>query len=136
MHRFLSGRFRILHLLALVQLLGGPLVLFQISLLCKLTIRETPNVGVTKAAVLAWHSDDFQSALALADPGITDGLKTSGPERAPKQKADPSKDPGIPWKAAALRDPTPSGYGTILDHGRIWTPVQAQPPPGPPPRRA
>jgi len=134
MNIFRTGKFRLLYLLALVQLVGGPLVLFQVTVLCKLTLDETPRVGVARAAVLAWHSDDFRAVVAGTETALPDAAKIPGSDKGPEQKVAKVKDPGIPWNVVALKHAASSVYCRIVDRERVWTPAQAQAPPGPPPR--
>ncbi len=77
MRHFLTGKFRLLYLLALVQLMGGRLVHFQVTVVCQLTPREPRIMGMTKAAVLALESANFQQHLAA--PEIADQKSVKGP---------------------------------------------------------
>lgn len=131
-----SGKLRYLYLLALAQLVGGPLVLLQVTLLCKLTLREAPRAGFMTAAATAWHSDDFQAALAGADLQHHEGKKLPSGKDGPDAKPDKMKQSLLPWTggrsgifAAASRSESP-------DCERPWNPAWPQAPPGPPPRLA
>ncbi|MES2474785.1 MAG: hypothetical protein V4640_03320 [Verrucomicrobiota bacterium] len=134
MNRFLTGKFRLLYLLALIQLLGGPLVLFQVSVFCKLTLREAPQVGVAKAALLALHAEDFQQVVANPALAVRDASKGAAPGKAPVPDVEKAKDPGIPWLKPALNPDPVATWCAIGGWERVWKPAQAQPPPGPPPR--
>jgi hypothetical protein len=48
-----TGKLRLLYVLALAQLVGGPLVLLQVTLFCKLTVKEVPHMKVAEAAARA-----------------------------------------------------------------------------------
>ena len=56
---FRCRKMRFPYLLALLQLVGGPLVLLHVSVFCKATLEEAPRVGIAKAAAAAWHSEGF-----------------------------------------------------------------------------
>lgn len=128
------GKFRFLYLLALAQLVGGPLVLLQVTVFCKLALHEAPRLGMAKATVLAWQSEDFQTALAAVDGVRSREPKSAPPTGDPKLKLEKAKPPMIPWQTAPLVLGAPSELCEIADHGRTWTPTWPQPPPGPPPR--
>lgn len=134
MNFFRTGKFRLLYLLALVQLVGGPLVLFQLTLFCKLTLNETPRIGMAKAAVHAWQSDDFQAALVSAQMPTVDDLKTTPSGNCPKVKIEKAKEPVIPWMAVPINPAVLAVRCETPDRERFWTPAWPQAPPGPPPR--
>lgn len=131
---FRTGKMRWLYLLALAQLVGGPLVLLQVTVFCKLTLHEAPRLGVAKAAVNAWHSDDFQAVLAAADVARKSDSKAPAPTDKSKVKLEKSKLPVVPWMVAPVSLAASSSHCPIVDHARIWTPAWPQAPPGPPPR--
>ena len=81
-----NGKLRLLYVLALAQLVGGPLVLLQVTLLCKLTLHEAPLIGMADAAVRAWHSDEFQAALITNGSTRWGETKTSLPTSASSVK--------------------------------------------------
>ncbi|MES2440185.1 MAG: hypothetical protein V4584_14040 [Verrucomicrobiota bacterium] len=129
-----TGKLRFLYLLALAQLVGGPLVLLQVTVFCKLTLHEAPRMGVAKAAAEAWSSEDFQTVLATADIPGTDGRKAPPSPDGPKVKLEKAKLPVIPWQAAEWVVTDVSRHCKIADRARVWTPAWPQAPPGPPPR--
>lgn len=128
------GKFRFLYLLALVQLVGGPLVLLQVTVFCKMALHEAPRVGMAKAAVRAWQSDDFQTVLAAADGIRSKESKSLPPTGDPKLKLEKAKPPMISWEPATLILSQLSDHCKIADRARTWTPAWPQAPPGPPPR--
>ncbi len=128
------GKFRFIYLLALVQLVGGPLVLLQVTVFCKVALREAPRVGMAKAAVRAWQSDDFQTVLAAADGIRSKESKSLPPTGDSKLKLEKAKPPMISWEPAALILSQLSDHCKIADRARTWTPAWPQAPPGPPPR--
>lgn len=131
---FRTGKLRWLYLLALAQLVGGPLVLLQVTVFCKLALHEAPRVGVAKAALHAWRSDDFQAVLVAADLVRKDDSKSPAPTDGPKPKLEKAKLPVVPWMVAPVSLACLSTYCGIVDHARVWTPAWPQAPPGPPPR--
>ncbi len=134
MNFFRTGKFRFLYLLALVQLVGGPLVLFQVTLFCKLTLDETPRMGMAKAAASVWHSEDFQAMFVTADVAKADDLKTTPSGNGPKVKIEKAKEPVIPWAVARVNLAALAVRCEMVDRERFWTPAWPQAPPGPPPR--
>lgn len=119
-------------LLALLQLVAGPLVLLQIVWFGTLTVREVPQHGVTRAVEKAWHNQPFQRLLAVSTNERPDG----GPS-LPAEKAKPVKGkiPALVWElerpvfVIASHTVIPWAQGA-----RAWTPASPQAPPGPPPR--
>lgn len=128
------GKMRWLYLLALVQLVGGPLVLMQVTVFCKLAFREAPRVGMAHAASAAWRSQEMQTALTAADIAKTDGDKTDSDKGGKKQKLEKAKQPVIPWKTSSPLEAAESSLCKIAGRTRTWTPDWPHPPPGPPPR--
>ncbi|RYD20540.1 MAG: hypothetical protein EOP88_14690 [Verrucomicrobiaceae bacterium] len=131
---FRAGKMRWLYLLALAQLVGGPLVLLQVTVFTKLTLQETPRMGVAKAAVHAWHSGDFQTVLSAADVARKNDSKAPAPVDGPQPKLEKAKLPVVPWMSAPVSLACLSSHCSIVDHARVWTPAWPQAPPGPPPR--
>ena len=134
MNVFRTGKLRLLYVLALAQLVGGPLVLLQVTLFCKLTLHEAPRVGMAGAVVRAWQSNEFQAALVTNGSARTGETKSSPPSRDPKVEPDKSKSPIIGWKPERLTFAVISVDCETPRRERIWTPAWPQAPPGPPPR--
>ena len=134
MGKFNIRNLRLLYLLALFQLVAGPLVLFQVTVLCKLTVGEVARNGVTTAVSKAWHNPEFQATLT-DDSGIHSATKKSTlPTRDPKQKIVKVKMPAIAWQVSPLVLVNLSEKITGWDFSQTWTPAWPQAPPGPPPR--
>ena len=129
-----NGKLRLLYVLALAQLVGGPLILMQVTLFCKLTVKEVPRMKVAEAAARAWHSDEFQTALAAGVSTNRGETKTPPPSREPKDHPDKAKPPVIPWQRDHLALAVNSAACSVVNRERIWTPAWPQAPPGPPPR--
>jgi len=129
---FRSGRFRFLYLLALAQLVGGPLVLLQVTLFSKLVISEAPRVGIVEAVSVAWDSPEFQESLVATTLPWKNATETGKKEG--KAKPDSPALPVFPWMAEPPEcDDDPAVCG-VPGHFRIWTPQWPHAPPGPPPR--
>lgn len=129
---FRSGKFRLLYLLALVQLVGGPVMLLHVTLFSKLVIREAPRVGVVRAVAFAWDSPEFRESLADAAPPRKDAAKPEKKEG--KAKPDSPTTPDFPWMAEPPGDDGDPALCGVPGHSRIWTPQWPNAPPGPPPR--
>ncbi len=130
---FRSGKLRLLYVLALVQLVGGPLVLFQVSVFCKLALHEAPRIGVAKAAELAWKSERFQAVLVAGEIPHAKVVKPLPGGDGPKAKVEKVKQPVIPWMNPRLELAIAGVRCTLVDRERVWTPAWPQAPPGPPP---
>ncbi len=126
---FRCRKLRLLYLLALVQLVGGPLVLLHVSVFCKMTLEETPRMGMAEAAAAAWHSEGFQTAL-IADAFPENPLRKESERAKPKiakQAPAPTSFPTAPLAAFA-------GSQSVAETLVTWTPRWPNAPPGPPPR--
>ncbi len=126
---FRCRKMRLLYLLALLQLVGGPLVLLHVSVFCKATLEEAPRVGIAKAAAAAWHSEGFQAAL------IADAL----PEKPSRKESDTAKPKFAKQAPATMDFPTApttpfAGSESVAETVVTWTPRWPNAPPGPPPR--
>ncbi len=126
---------RWLILLALFQLLAGPLVLLQVMVFCKVTAEKMPEQGMVTAAKEAWQSVEFQRTLDVAATAQRHhGSVPTSPDKP--IHTENFKILGLLWDPmpSLVRrhaDPMP---GTELRRG--WTPVLQGAPPGPPPRAA
>jgi len=128
----LAAGIRPLYLLALFQLVAGPLVLFCVMILCRETAREAADHGVVTAVSMAWKSPGFQAALATVErPDVS---KRDCPDRDPKADPVKVKMPPIAWQDAPVVLVNASRRIPLLDAAQRWTPVLPLPPPGPPPR--
>lgn len=126
---FRCRKLRPLYLLALLQLVGGPLVLLHVTMLCKLTLDEAPRMGMAKAAVAAWKSDGFQKAL-VADALPEKNSRKEGDSAKPKMAKQAPSPINFPTAPAAAE----TCGGTVAEHLVTWTPRWPNAPPGPPPR--
>lgn len=122
-------KLRFLYLLALLQLVGGPLVLLHVTVFCKLTLDESPRLGTAKAAVAAWKSEGFQKAL------VVDVL----PEKPASKEGDGAKPKMAKQVPPTLNFPivpstTDSACDSVAERIVTWTPRWPNAPPGPPPR--
>jgi hypothetical protein len=134
MNFFRTGKLRWLYLLALAQLVGGPLVLLQVAMFCKVTLHEAPEVGIAKATVHAWHSHDFQAVLVTAEVVNKGDIKAPAPTDKSKVKMEKSKLEAAPHQFGSFAFAPLSSHCKVVDRARIWTPAWPQAPPGPPPR--
>ena len=123
---------RTLYLLALFQLIGGPLVIFSVTILFRQTVREMANHEVTEALSIAWQSPEFHAALGVTT--AADRTKSALPNSDPGTGQAKVKSPAIAWHEAPLVLCNPPRRAQVLDFTRRWTPVMPLPPPGPPPR--
>jgi hypothetical protein len=125
---------RHLYLLALFQLLVGPLVLVQVTMFCTLTVRELPQHGVAAAVARAWHNDQFQSLLNASHEERIETSKSSLPDASGKAKLKVAKISMVAWQALPALPAAPAKLGSLPAHAEAWTPAWPQAPPGPPPR--
>jgi hypothetical protein len=121
-------------MLALAQLLGGPLILWQVTVFCQLALNEAPRLGMVRAAAYTWHSDDFQAVLASTDGVRIKGSNVPAPKDKPKLSLDKAKLAVIPWEPTEWKPFDLAHRCRIVEYERPWTPTWPQAPPGPPPR--
>lgn len=132
MNSFRCGKLRLLYLLALAQLVGGPLVLLQVTFFCKTVAQELPRRELSSALVEAWDSSC----------AVTEGVAVANdPQQQPlsRQKKDPTKwtkvkQPVLPWEFRRFQPAIQSVVMCGVLYEKAWTPVWPQAPPGPPPR--
>ena len=123
---------RHLILLALFQVVAGPLVLLQVSVFCSLTVREAPRQGVAKAMVKAWNNEAFQSLIVVSDNGTRGDDAT--PVDATKSGAAKAKIHLLAWHAEPVLSMPPVKLSNWEAYHQAWTPAWPQAPPGTPPR--
>lgn len=128
---------RLLCLLALGQLVVGPLVLVlvQATTLCRLTVREAPVHGMA-AVSRAWQSEEFQSALVRSADVVAGRSKPSLPGRESKAKPGKVKITATPWQSLPVPPVEESRAEQWAHTPDAWTPAWPHAPPGPPPRVA
>jgi hypothetical protein len=132
--RFLTtGKLKLLYLLALFQLLAGPLILLQIAAVCQLTVKEASHHGVVVAVEKAWSGDHLDVFAEVPDHQA-DKSRPSAPTSDPKGKLLKDKFPVTPWMATSFRITGIARHIPCPDWERMWTPAWPQAPPGPPPR--
>jgi hypothetical protein len=122
-----------LYLLALLQLVGGPLILLQVTLFCKLTVRDAPQIGIAAAVSHVWNSDEFQEAFDR-NVAVYNQEQSPHPLKDQKTKADKSKFPFVIGKTQPPLITVSCIRWKAIACERIWTPTWPQAPPGPPPR--
>jgi hypothetical protein len=123
---------RSLYLLALFQLVAGPLVLVTVMTFCKMVVHETPTQGVVKAMTSAWHSDEVQSLVDVAcDRQARD---EQGPVPSKKQTTEHGKFIAIAWDVVPQAVKLSLQASCPEDWTSTWTPAWPQAPPGTPPR--
>jgi hypothetical protein len=127
-------KLKFLYLLALFQLVAGPLVLLQVTVFCKLTIPEVPRQGLVIAAQKTWKTQEFQATLHLADHAAKEDSKSPLPTSDPPSKSLKASLPLIAWTAPPLPAVQATGLVPCSDWSRMWTPTWPQAPPAPPPR--
>ncbi|QIF01808.1 hypothetical protein [Roseimicrobium sp. ORNL1] len=137
----LRSKFRHLYLLALFQLVGGPLVLVPMLLMSKAVVRETAQHGVVQGLHEVVVSQEWSEVREMIQKGgIVSELSSSTKAPAPgKQKQEKAKD-GKPkldfvtWTMPALVEL--EGL-PVKRPGWEWQPMAsswANAPPSPPPR--
>jgi len=126
---------RWLYLLALFQLVAGPLVLVTVLTFCEITVREAPTQGLTEALSSAWHSPEVQALMENAK-GLPNN-DSNAPLPVDSSRQDGKKVIWSVWPKPALTGRTTLVEGTAAFAWlSVWTPAWPQAPPGPPPRVA
>ncbi len=124
-------KIRWLYLLASFQLVAGPLVLVTVTTFCKITVRETPSLGVVKAMSVALHSDEVTMLVNAASDAQRDDSQSSLPVK--KTKSVEKKITAVAWQPLVIVWAEAAPVSAPVSEHR-WTPAWPQPPPGPPPR--
>jgi len=126
---------RWLYLLALFQLVAGPLVVVTVLTFCEITVREVPTQGLTEALSSAWHSPEVQALIQNATGVPVDDSNAPLPVDSGRQEG--KKLTWCVWQKPAIRGWTsPIESKAAFTWLRVWTPAWPQAPPGPPPRVA
>lgn len=133
----LHSKFRHLYLLALFQLVGGPLVLVPMLLMSKAVVRETAQHGVVKGFHEALVSQEWSEAQEMLQRGsivAEPSSSTKAPGKKEKAKDGQPKLDFVAWTPPALmeQDGTP-----VKRPAWEWHPMSshwANAPPSPPPR--
>lgn len=132
--RFLTtGKLKLLYLLALFQLLAGPLILLQVAAVCQMTVKEASHHGVAVAMEKAWDGDHLNVLVEMPNHHA-DKSRQPAPTSDPKGNLLKEKSPVLPWMTSAFRIAEIARYHPCPDWERRWTPAWPQAPPGPPPR--
>jgi len=135
MNRF-SRRARILCLLALLQVVGGPLVLVGVATLGKVLVKQTAEHGVATGVSRAMESEDWRGACELIADAVAGQPDQKAPDGKPTSKDLKSKMVSIAWAGTLALPVRPA---EVEPPGRDPVPlISAWPngPPVPPPRRA
>lgn len=134
MPRFLTtGKLKLLYVLALFQLLAGPLILLQVASICEFTVKEASHHGIAVAVEKAWSGEHLEM-LAEMPEHHADKTRSPHPTSDPKGKILKEKSPELPWLAATIRIAKIPRHVLCPEWARMWTPAWPQAPPGPPPR--
>jgi hypothetical protein len=133
---FLRSKFRHLYLLALFQLVGGPLVLVPMLMMSKAVVRETAQHGVVKGFHQAMVSQEWEEVREMLQDGVVSGTSSStkAPGKQEKSIDGKSKLDFVAWTTPALMelDGVP-----VKRPAWEWQPMAsswANAPPSPPPR--
>jgi hypothetical protein len=134
----LRSKFRHLYLLALFQLVGGPLVLVPMLLISKAAVRETAQHGVVKGFHQAMVSQEWEEVREMLQDGEVSG--TSSSTKAPG-KQEKSKDGNAKLNFMVWTSPAHMKLEgvPVKQPAWEWQPMAsswANAPPSPPPRVA
>ncbi|RBP44317.1 hypothetical protein DES53_104136 [Roseimicrobium gellanilyticum] len=136
---FLRSKFRHLYLLALFQLVGGPLVLVPMLMMSKAVVRETAQHGVVKGFHEAMVSLEWEEAREMVRNGVVpewSSSSTKAPGKKEKAKDGKPKLDFVTWTTPALMELE----GILVRRAAWeWQPMAsswANAPPSPPPRVA
>ena len=133
MRLFRSGNLRLLYLLALAQLVGGPLILLQVTVFCQLTLKQAPTSGWPQAVGQVWNSAEFEEVLQ-ASAHREKHPRKSEPSPGDSSQPEKSKPPMIAWEPG-MPGRLAGGLPCVdRMNEAFWTPAWPHAPPGPPPR--
>jgi len=126
---------RWLYLLALFQLVAGPLVLVTVLTFCEITVREVPTQGLTEALSSAWHSPEVQALIQNATGVPVDDSNAPLPVDSGRQEG--KKVTWCVWQKPAIKCWTsPIESKAAFAWLKAWTPALLLALTGPPPRVA
>lgn len=126
-------KMKLLYVLALFQLVAGPLMLMQVTVFCKMVVKESPRQGVAAAFEKSWSSEEFQAVLA--SPDAPKKGEAQSPQPAPEEKLKVEKKmPLMAWQAVAFLKVLPCERVAWVMPERLRYGVWPQAPPAPPPR--
>lgn len=128
--------FRLLYLLALLHLAGGPLVVLGVLSLGKIVVTHAVERGFGEGLVVAFQSEEWGVAcLALAEDGAPlPGSERPAPE--PKGKDLNAKFHSIVSSSAPISVPQAVAGDPLWADRRLKAFDRAHAPPSPPPRAA
>jgi hypothetical protein len=136
----LRSKFRHLYLLALFQLVGGPLVLVPMLLMSKAVVRETAQHGVVQGFHEAVMSREWSEVREMMQggngiaPELSSSTKAPAPGKQEKAKDGKPKVDFVTWTMPALMEL--EGVA-VKRPAWEWQPMAsswANAPPSPPPR--
>jgi hypothetical protein len=134
----LPHKYRPLYLLALFQLVGGPVVLLLVMLFSKLGVHQVAQHGFAEGISQAWNSAEWQTAMNVVMQGEA-GLPSTqkGKDKVPAKE----KDTKVKFFATELERAVGAPMCDDLERipwrsGDVFAMTRAQAPPGPPPRWA
>lgn len=120
---------RSLYLLALFQLVTGPLVLLTVLTFCKVTVQHLPADGLAVSLSKALQSDELQALFSET----TDAPQNKSDKSKPKVKLDTAKLMLIAWSVPPAFEVSNEVILWPMK-AETWVSAWAQAPPGPPPR--
>lgn len=132
----LRSKFRHLYLLALFQLVGGPLVLVPMLMMSKAVVRETAQHGMVKGIHLATLSPEWDEVREIFQHGIAPDLSpsTKAPGKKENAKDGKPKLDFVTWTMPALAEQEGAPEKRPAWEWQPMASSWANAPPSPPPR--
>jgi hypothetical protein len=135
--RELKKHARLLYILALLQLVGGPLVIVQTFLVGKVATQAVVEHGWSDGAALVLASPEFDALCQAIEIVVKPGEPQPMDRKAPEGKAAFGKSPWLPWENSLQR-----GFFVSSEECQVklppwqnrWLGTWCHAPPGPPPR--
>lgn len=125
---------RQLYLLALFQLLGGPLVILAVVFGSRLVVTHVAEHGVRAGVAAAWKSAEWEKVAHALTGAVPDAPASKPGKPVPPVKDDGGKLFGECW----VNIPLPVTNVTAETDPTLWQmprlPLWAHAPPAPPPR--
>jgi hypothetical protein len=133
----LRSKFRHLYLLALFQLVGGPLVLVPMLLMSKAVVRETAQHGVVKGlheAVVSQEWSEVREMIQKSGVVSEASSSTKAPGKQEKAKDGKTKLDFVTWTMPALMEWDGVSVKRLAWEWQPMASSWANAPPSPPPR--
>lgn len=125
---------RHLYLLALFQLVGGPLVILAVVFFSRMVVHQAAEHGLTVGVVKASQSEEWQQVASALSGAACGHTSTGQKDTVPLSKDPGGKLLGLMWEGVTLPPDHPSAGEMPPPWVRTLSSAWPHAPPLPPPR--